>query len=372
MKQWLLFFLLVLLPDLSFTETGKQTGSGNVEYFKSNSLGMLIQKIADYRKDEYPYIVVRTRRDKSETRVLLNDNVEVNKWETEYGDNMAVKSEKEYKEQVLQKVYFYNSRRVLTEEQFYTEGVLSRKVLYFYEGKNTLLYTKAYDGEGNLLYQDDYFLTNSGRLREVKRTWNDGRFEKASFIQGSGKLAQETETNNARTIVSRFDALSRPVIKENWKGEKLLQREEYTYFADTDKVNTLKEKNFSSGRTYIRIYDQEGNLNSETVQKDDTQISRLEFAWDSNGNKIEERERSAAGLIVRKYYYDAANALTSEEQYTRGSLEVKTVYLEDDEFYKEYYNQKGEAVIRAYFRADVKYKEEVLDKGKVILTREVQ
>jgi len=346
-----------------------QWGYSETEYFRSNSLGMLIDKIQPYRKDEYRFIMQRTWDNAIEIKVLLENGSANTRWETEYYPNQTVKTEKKFEANVLSNFIFYNPKRLPEEELNYTNGELSKKLTYQYDAGTILRFIKAYDKDGNLLYQDDYLFSKTGGIRQVKRTWDDHSYETTTFIQGGGKIAQEVHANTEQTIIFRYDFLNRLLLKEVWNIDNLNETQEYTYFADTNTVQQLKESNTISKFVYTKTYNEKGQLSSQLVEKNDIQTALIYYTWDDQGDKIEEKEKNANGLTLRKFTYDTEHNPATTEEYVRGSLELKTVYQGKDNLFKEYYNQKGEAVIRVYYEADVKVKEEILDKGQVVLTR---
>ncbi|MQY76419.1 MAG: hypothetical protein GH155_02180 [Spirochaeta sp.] len=141
-------------------------------FFRSNQIGMALQEIAWYQRDEHPYILEVKKEEVdegfNEIRRLVHTGEEVERWELLLDVQGRVHEERSYEKERLNDFRLMDEQgRVILEEKYDRDKMKSR-VLFYYSSAG-LSRAEYFDEESNLLYEDRYRLGALGELLGVKR-----------------------------------------------------------------------------------------------------------------------------------------------------------------------------------------------------------
>lgn len=335
--------------------------------YRSNSSGVLLERIPAYRRDESPYIMEVTRKPGSEVERLYKDGKETTRWEISLGETGAKKEEREFAGGILSAHRVYGTTGDLLLEETYVDGVLDRKAAYQYTG-GRLSVVRVTAADGSLAYTERFFLTTQGGLREVRRENADGSTVSSVYLGGSTGVREERENIAEATYVTRYDGKGHVVSREQRESGKITLLEDYTFRPGTDVLFSSSERHLGDDTLIERRYDEKGHLTTETVTMASKFSEQTDYSWDAGGLNTSKRRRSAAGIEEWRYTYDAAGTLSQEDYFKRGAHEKTVVYTAKDERYEEYF-KAGELFLKAYYTGEKKTKEEVYSAGRMVRER---
>ncbi len=354
------FLILSVLP--SFPQ------DSSVRYFASNDLGMALEEIDWYRREEFPYLLVVQKENQWEKRTLMHKGEEIRRWEVE------LQEERVFDGGVIQERLRYEQTGRLTEEQLFQDGEPSRRKVYHYRG-SVLALTETFDSKGELLFRDRYYLSPEGELRRVSREEREPQStQELALSGGGGNLAEERYGNVRDRKVNRYDLEGRLIERERWSQGELIERERFEYRGEADAPVRSQLEQLQLQRTIRRSYDEQGGLIRSVVEQEGDEIEQTVHLRDETGAIVETTKRSARGLEHWLFDYGPEDTLRREEYRIRGALERITTYSTDsggssrtEELYRE-----GQIFMRIYFEGEEKVKEEFLRDGEVIRERQFQ
>jgi len=359
MPALLLAMILALAPALRAQDTG------TVQYYISNDLGMALERIGWYRREEFPYILLVRTEESRETRTLLYQGQEVQRWEYEEDEQRI------YRDSQLEQRRRFDKGNRLIEDHLYTDGSLTQRTLYYYS-PDLLQRTETFAGDGRLLYRDFYSLSPDGQLRRVTR--EDGRGDQRFALgDGARAVAEERYGNSREQRINRYDRDGRLAEREYWTEGQLLERERFQYRDEGEALSSSRLEELSLERATFRSYDDEGRLIRTEVSEGGQQIEQTVHVRDARGRIVETTRRGPRGIENWLFEYDEEE-LVREEYRTRGSLERITLYsgqgeerIRVQELYRE-----GQAFMRVHYRSEQKIREEFLSNGEVVRVREFE
>ena len=118
------FWILLLLMILSTVLCGDEL------LFRSNEMGMPLERIQDYRRDEFTYVLSVDKEEDTEISRLYTDGEITKKWEKKRGETGL--EEKHYEDGELSSINKYDDNSLLLEEISYLEGEVSERRVYVY------------------------------------------------------------------------------------------------------------------------------------------------------------------------------------------------------------------------------------------------
>jgi antitoxin component YwqK of YwqJK toxin-antitoxin module len=335
--------------------------------YLSNGFGMRLQPIEPYRRDEYAYVLEVEKIGPREARRLYENGKEVSRWEITYGDDGAKKEEREFTGGVISARRVYGKAGEIALEETYADGKI-QSTASFLHVNSRLSSVKVTAPDGRLIYTQRYFLSDDGGLRRVERANADGSTSSSIYFAGGEGVREERDSSAGMTYVTRYDERGRTVGKEKWLGEEIQLQELFVYRADSNLLATSMETLYVDGTRIERGYDENGRLLSVTENLGQTVVSQTDYIWDDEGHNTVTRRRSAEGIEEWHNSYGADGTLAKEEYFKRGALEKAVIYTSKDERYEELYRD-GEMFLRAFYKGDVKVKEQVYEKGDLVRER---
>jgi hypothetical protein len=339
----------------------------DVEYFRSNEIGITLEKIAWYRTDEFEYVVTLEAKGNTHIKRLYKNRVEIKHWETVYDNRLRKLTESEYEGSALVSVLVYNKDGGVAEEYLYTGNELSEKKIYKYSKKG-LARVETFDKQEQPVYTDYYSLSRAGRLRSVIRVWANGNMRLSRFEYGSGILVEQREYLDPNMYITRFDSRGRVISWEQWRDDTLEKSRVVVYNSETGTITREEETDHLKSTTTVRTYNEHGELVSEQSGGQSDKNVEVRYEYDEKGRLSIKRVKGPLGIEEWKYFYTDADKLAREEYWRRGFLEKITYYAEEGGYYEDIYRD-NEVFLRVYYKNDKKVKEEFIVDGKVEKTR---
>ena len=186
-----LILYLFLLPFSLFPE----------EFFRSNSIGLPLEMINPIRKSDFPYVLSVMDQGNEEIRILYFQGLEEERWVFRKNNNRVLEENQYSKDQLIKKVYYSQGSPV--REENYSDGNLELSLEYQYQ--DGILQGIHYRGEDNTpLYEDTFLRNNDGRLREVKRSFPEGKRITTSFRYSANNLIEQWYGYEDEGILFRY------------------------------------------------------------------------------------------------------------------------------------------------------------------------
>jgi len=347
-----LYLLLAALP----LQAGQR-------FFVSDELGLVLEEIGSYRRDEFPYVLRVEEGGQETVRTLFSSGREVKRWVITGGE------ERVYEGQLLTSRTLYDSAGRLVEEEQYREGQLDSRTHYAYSARHPSG-AETFAADGSLLYRDTYTLSSRGGLREVKRTWPTGQSFTLALKEVSGRLIAEYQAYGGQEYGYRYNPSGKLESLQHWREGKLLQGERIRYGEESDsRVAAAEEVDYGQERKTIKRFDGQGRLIEQVVEKKGQREEELSFFWDEQGRKMRTVRKSREGLEEWRYGYDEAGGLQEEAQWKRGALVRRLLYAQEGPRVEELY-RNGELFMRVYTREGKTIKEELIQDGQVVRVRD--
>jgi len=337
-------------------------------FFRSNQIGMALQEIAWYQKDEHLYIL-EVRREEvdegfKEIRRLMHSGEEVKRWELLLDVRGRVREERSYGKKRLSDFRLMDELgRVILEEKYGHDKVKSR-VLFYYSSAG-LSRVEYFNEEGNLLYEDRYRLGALGELLKVKRVQPEipAVLFSLTLVQAQGVTYEERRKDSERSYISRYNRDGELLCYEVWKEGELEKSlyviEDEHYSEETDYLNNVK---------YLRHYNDSGRLVLEEAEYSGEVVERVELFWDEEDRMLRKIRRGNMGIEEWNYLYNSSGKLQSEDYWLRGALVRKVEYLDEERRLEELF-RKDELFMKIYYTSGIKEKEQILRGGNVIRER---
>lgn len=335
----LLLFLLCLLP----------LQAAAADFYRSNALGMKLERIGPFRTDEFEYVLRVEEDGSTESRTLLSGEEEIISWivtRLSGGDILEVEVRGD------EKITRERSDGRIVKETVETGGSLEEIRLYIYDEKG-LAGKEVSDAEG-LLYTDRFERTEEGRLRRAVREFPGGATVVSSYAAGDAGLAEEVHSSGEERTRFRYKG-GLLVSEENWSGDELVNR--IDYFPGE---NYSRETDVAAGVVTTREYDEDARIIRETVEGDHTWEIR-EYIY--RGDTVDTEIRRTPGVLERwNYEYDHDGRRTAFDYY-RGGILIKRREFETEENYKDIVMRGGKPLLIVYYRGHVQVKSEYIPEG---------
>ncbi len=321
------------------------------EYYRSNNMGMELEKIGVYEKEESEYFLTVEKNELKKTKNLFMNGEFLKKWEIFYNSEGKIEKVVETeKERMVETVY--NGSRI-QHENTYTDGKLTERTEYFFAGKRDGYRTETYDSDGKLVSKKGYTRSGDGKMSSVK-TLDSNENEKGLSVYSFSENDIKDEWQKSDDGGGRFFSYINGNISyvENWKGDEMVSREVF-FYSDDVLVKTVETFTAEGGKSFIRKYDDRKRIISETEKKGDSVIKTVYNTFE-NDNLV--KKIITAESYTEKYLYSYdGDVLAGEEFYRNGDIRKRVFYTSENEYYEDLYSDNRK-YMRIYYRDDEKYK----------------
>jgi hypothetical protein len=354
MKRALLAVLLVI----SFR------GFSEELFYASNAIGMLLQRVPSYRRDESEWIVGVVRGADTEVRRLLDKGKETRRWEITWTSDQKV--ERELAGDILQARRIYDGAGTLLQEEQYKDGVLTQKSFFTYVAAR-LARMRVVDAAGTQIYAEEYSYATNGALRQVRRTGAPGEVTRSSIVGGAAGISEERVAGTGGEFVIRYDVHGRVESREERQAGKLVSREDFVFASDSDALVSSSLSLPADATRVERRYDA-GLLLTETTTTKGNIVQVDTYARDQEGRVTVKTRQGPSGIETWRYTFDDTGTVKREQYSLRGSIVKVTLYGEKSQRVEELYTD-GEVFLKVYYDGDTRLREEVYSGGTMLRER---
>ncbi len=340
---------------------------GDTVYYRSDWVGVTLEPIDRYRRDEFEYVLSVERTREKETKILFHTKNEWKRWETLYNERGEKTEEIDYEDKTIVARFTFDNKGRIRVELVYEKGALVQKRTYSYSARG-IDFVDTVDAKDARLYTDEYELSPAGRLRSMRRVYPDNSVAIIHYTWGDGILVGEWEYRDGRIFDTRFNENGQALYREEWDKDQLVNVREYAYNKQSGKLEKETERNPSAKTKTERTYDPDGNVLAEATTGASGESVELSYTYEG-GRKKTMRKKSEIGVEEWRYSYKEDGGLALEEYYRRGLLEMRTVYTGADAWYEEILREEA-VIIRVYYEKQKKVKEEFIQDGQVVRTKE--
>jgi hypothetical protein len=337
-------------------------------YYRSNSFGMLLQRVEASRRSESPWVIGVDRGTAgAEVRTLYDKGMEVRRWEISWAADRSQKVEREISAGLIVTRRIYTSTGEMVQEELYKDGALSQKSVYTWAGPR-LVRMRIQAADGSDISTEEYRYATSGALREVRRTGAAGGQQSSTYVFGGSGLAEERNAAGTTLFVARYDTRGRVASREQRRDSLVVARENFTYHPETGLLQASVEERPVTGIRIARSYDDAGRIAIESTTVAGVQTETVSWSRDERGRLSAKTRRSAMGLETWRYLTDDNGKVTQEDYTRRGALEKITRYGEANLRTEELYRD-GTKFLEVTYDGDARVREVVYDGGRVVRER---
>ena len=340
----ILWTALLMGPLLLGADRGDFPGleTGEIRLFRSNAMGMTIEEISLYRKEEYPHVLSVYREEEKEIRRLYEEGRLLTQWERIYQGERLIQEQEKTGETIIQRRY---NRGLLTEEKLIKPQEPEELRKYLYGKKETLREISLFR-DNVLVHKDVYLTDNRGRLLGVRRFEGEGPPRLNLYGQPSSELSREWHEFDGLSEFFQFRKGSLQ-MREVWKEGRLIEKEDWT---DTEEGRMSRLNLPEEEREIIQYFDKEGVLISqeekgakETVKEQNVYVDGL----------LAEKVRRRSGERIKySYKYDEDERLAMEEVEKNGLL-VQRITFEDGGRERRETYRRGRLLVTVIYENDV-------------------
>lgn len=323
-------------------------------FFRSNELGMTIEKIDKYRRNDFPYVVEIQEQAEVLVKILYKDGEDIKRWRIIRKDD----GRREYTytgEELESVVDYYPDGRVAEIAYYEKNGLVEHHIYKYLEGE--LRYVLVENEEGKELYRNVYKRDSSGRLIKVIREFTDKNDFVSLYTFGSSGVAGEWHGTADEGHMFRFRDAERPLSKEEWEGLELAQEEEFQYQEESLTMSVYK--NYKTGVIERTWYNEEGRKKRVLKKEGSSFVEEQLFEYNEKGEPAVRYKRTPEKREKWEFMYDENGERIAELYYKKNRLISKKEFVSEDETY-EYLYRNGEPFIKIHYKNEQKVGEELL------------
>ncbi|MCF7943053.1 MAG: hypothetical protein K9L21_01310 [Spirochaetia bacterium] len=319
---------------------------GESVFYRSNSLGMKLEKIQESEKDDYPWIIRASQTADAYEEVLLKDGIYEIWFETTtqvQGRRIVNRmfSDKTRTEQI------FRDNLLIEMKETAPSGSETRKILSYFSGE--LLSIQLF--EDSQLYETVTYIRRSDgslHMRQVHIHDAGGSIIDEILIIDSDSQSRAILGKSADFSLIRSYS-NGMIVSEKWISDEKIDS---PVSVQEEVGGTLiVTKTDTDGTEIVTTYNSEG-LREQETRKNPTGTTTTLYFYDDK-NRVASRESvGKAGKTVTDYSYDSRGSLQSETDYLDGTIQRKLIYSlsgNREEIYRE-----GKLYLSILYEADGK------------------
>ena len=281
-------FFLFLFFCISFFTTTFIFGQ---EYYRSNSIGMVFEKIPVFRIDDFLWVINISKTDTLEIRTVYFKGEENRRIEYLQKDNLLVISE--YVSDELVRIEKQMNGLVVKEE-YYKAGAVVSTFIYEWSGQQ-LKKTTYIDGDINI-YDDLFIAGNNGSLRQIKRVFNTGEVTRSEYGYSNQEIKSEWYGTDDESSLYRYED-GKVVRIENWHDDVLVRTKTFSY---NDSGRVVKESDLLTGIVVRQMFDMDDKLVSDET-RDGSSIEKSTYIYENE--RLVEKMIASSGIRRKHLFY---------------------------------------------------------------------
>jgi YD repeat-containing protein len=327
---------------------------GEEEYFRSNELGMTLEKIVPFMINDYPYVLVVKKEGESVQKILYLDSVEDKKWQIEYMPEG--KRELYFERGDLMTSTLFTDEGLIRSVDFYSGEEVTERYIYQYSG-NSLQAIVVTDSEGSEISKHEYVQDRKGRLRRFVKIYPDKEAYISAYTFGEDYISQEWHGTLDEGDMFRFNTRQKTVAIESWQGSTIIDSEEY-FYSDGNLALTV-QIDMLTGILTRTWFDEQGEKNRLLREINKSLIEEIQYEYDEAGNLVLQHRRTPGLKEKWEYLYDPEGERSVEYYYKKDQLISKIEYVHENE-YIEFLYRGGTPFVKNLYRDDQKVEETLL------------
>lgn len=309
------------------------------DYYRSNSIGMVFEKISSFRINDIPWVIELSKTGKLETRIIYFEGEENKRLEYFREDNSMEISE--YVSNELVKTVTKVDGLVVKEEK-YKNGVNFNTFLYEWSGQ--MLQKATYFEDDIHIYEDLFIIENNGRLKQIRRIFDQNELRISGFGYSDKGINSEWHETDGEASLYKYEN-GKVLLIENWQDGELVRTKTFT---PTDSGRFVLESDLLTGTIVEFLYDPDDKLLMKKTRAGNNIEKSLYYY---NENLLVEKTVSSPGIRKKHlFYYNSdkslhyeeiinSGILTKEIFYTSGKKDIVKVYRDNSlilmVFYKD-------------------------------------
>jgi|GEM_PF-5562941 len=371
----LAFFILIGQGALLLAQPVSRSGT----LYRSNPLGMELERISHPERGKYHYVLEVSRSGSTESRTLYSGSEAA--WQLERTFDAAGRTVREERFESGNPVWarrFDASGRIMEEKQYGGDGTLDEVISYAYQD-NLLVSRRSEGRSGTLRYTDTLSYFGAGKLRDVKRTFPDGRTRTAHYAMADGRLLEERFSTESGGSLLRYNEGGRLAYREVWEGKDVTEITRYRYShsgssdaADANPVWLSEERTIHKpeGSLTVVNYDRQGRrtrVDEEDASGNRVSLTRYEYG---DYGPVSVTRDADGGNITTTYRYNEDGSLFEKRVARDGALAEVVVHTGRDRHYEERYKD-GALYVRTFYQGEERTREEYVMNGRVVRSVEI-
>lgn len=333
------------------------------EWYRSNALGALIERVEWFRANETEWTARLVRRDVEE-RIDLYRNGRLTETRFRGLDEAGrVRRVRVVRSNRTHDAYELDESGNLVAEEVWVDNRLQGRIEYTWT-EGVLTRRRAIGANGRSLYTDEVQRTPEGRIRRIVRRYAD-RVEWHSWKWGSDGLGSEIGKERDQGFFTAYGRLQQVRRQElyiggslfqvsdfEWRGDRIRSQRDLVVPRDYEERRTFDERSqpilieIRQNRRLIaqeRRWYQEDRLIQQVRIANGSVETRL-YVYDGSG-ELEREEVQRNGETEAVYHYQAGK-LVREEFFLGGRLVVQTRWEDDEKVEEVYFDAQGRSRTR--------------------------
>ena len=353
--KFLILFLLIPGPLI--------VADNGTNYYISDSNGIAYDKIENYRKDEFPWVLSITNENNYELRILTGVDGEKARWETFFSNNIPV-SQSYWEMKILKEKISFEKGKPVSILKTEENGDLIQILFKYTDNKIALMIIQ--DSEKKIIRTDEILYNQKGFAYGIKSNFADGHIEFKTEPGVLSNIKNSIKIISGQEYFRNTDQNGNITLELKTENGIILEKITSEYDGKIRKrkiVENVIEKIISES-----IYDDTGRLISQITSYPDKSEKKEEYKYDENGNLALLLINDGRTYRQIEYFYDETNNLSEEKHLSDGKLEKMVFYPEENKSMEEYY-WDNTICAKAWFESGKKIREELFREGEVFYSR---
>ncbi len=343
--------LVVLLSSLAAQTRTIPQG----EWYRSNALGALIERIEWFRVGEWEWTARRSVTDNSDKIDLFQNHRLV---ETRFRDMDAegrVRKVRVVRNNRTRDAYELDGEGNLILEEFWSENTFRGRIEYTWD-KGALKVRRFVAPNGRLVYTDEIFRTPEGRIRRIVRRYPN-RVEWHSWKWGSDGLGSEIGREGEQTFFSAYGPQNQVRRQELSIANALFQISEFEW--SNNRLRNQRDLIVPRSHEERKFFNERSQITLLEIREKGRLIAQERYLYDKD--RVIQKERVTGGDVETRFFsYDAEGKLIREELRRNGVTEA-IFSFEEEKLVREEFFMDGKLVVQTVWRDNEKIEETFFD-----------
>jgi len=356
--------LLTLISILVFPLEAQRTPLPEGEWYRSNSLGALIDRIEWFRKGDWEWVAQRIVKTSGDQINLYQNGKMFELRIRDFDAEGRIRKVRIIRSNQTRDAFELDEKGNIVLEEFWLENRLRGRIEYIYQ-QQVLVQRKLYGANARLVYTDEIMRTPEGRIRRVIRRYGN-QLEWHSWNWGSDGLGSEIGKEGEQSFFSAYGAANQVRRRELILQNSLFQISEFEW--KNDRLLRRRDRILPTNSDERRLFDEKGNTILLEIRQNERLIAQERF-WYENDRVVQKQRISKDSIQTNLYTYDNQGKLVKEEVINNNNLEA-VFYYEEEKLVKEEFYLMGRLVVQTTWENGVKVLETFFDVNGQTRTRD--